>query len=65
MPPRLMTPPVEVMPLLKLRSRKRASEPVVNSCLSILQVVRELRIVKVTIKIDKQKELKSTNLCLD
>lgn len=65
MPPRLMTLPVEVMPLLRLRSRKRASELAVNSCLSILQAVRGLRIVKVTIKIDKQKEPKSTNLFLD
>lgn len=57
-----MIPQVEVMPLLRLKFRRKVLELVVNSYLLILLVVKEHKIVKATTRIDKLKELKLTSL---
>lgn len=55
---------VEVMPLHKSRFKKKVSELVVNSYLLISLVVKELKIARVIIKIDKLKVLRLISLFL-
>jgi hypothetical protein len=65
MPPKQMTPPVEVMRLLKSKFKSKVKANAENFYWLILQVQKELRTARATIKIDKQKERKSTSLFWD
>jgi hypothetical protein len=62
MPPKQMTPPVEVMRLLKSKFKSKVKANAENFYWLILQVQKELRTARATIKIDKQKEQKSISL---
>lgn len=64
MPPKQTIHQVVVTPSLRLKSRRKASNSVVNCFWLIWLVVKELRIVRAIIRIGKQKEQKSTSRCL-
>jgi hypothetical protein len=65
MPPKQMTPPVEVMRLLKSKFKSKVKASAENFYWLILQAQKELRTARATIKIDKQKEQKSISLFWD
>ena len=62
MPPKQMTPPVEVMRLLKSKFKSKVKASAESFYWLILQAQKELRTARATIKIDKQKEQKSISL---
>ena len=65
MPPKQMTPPVEVMRLLKSKFKSKVKANAENFYWLILQAQKELRTARATIKIDKQKVQKSISLFWD
>jgi hypothetical protein len=63
MPPKQMIPRVEVMPLLKLRFKSKASSSAVSFSSSISQDLRELKTAKVTTRIGKLRDRRLISLC--